>query len=439
MDLHFPVDFCIIVRMKNYKPRICDELLREELAGTGAVLIEGAKWCGKTTTAEQAAKSAIYLDATGSLEQNLILARTKPDRLLNGEFPRLVDEWQLAPSLWDSIRYNVDHADSLGCYILTGSAVPADVSELRHSGTGRFSWLKMRPMSLWESEESSGEAGLKTLFAGHDLTGAVSKCPDLEQIAYSLCRGGWPQACQLAGKTALKRAFSYVDAVVKRDISRVDGVERDEGRTRRLLRSYARLQATQAATTAIKADLDANEAIPCSVDTIASYIQALKKLFVIEDMPAWCPNLRCKTPIRTGDTRYFVDPSIATAALGLGPEDLMNDIKTFGLFFEAMAMRDLRVYMDALDGAVSHYLDASGLECDAVLHRRNGTYGLVEIKIGGKELVEKGAASLKKLASKIDSEKMKKPAFLMVLTAVGEFAYRRDDGVFVCPIGCLKP
>ena len=425
--------------MKEYKRRIFDDILQEELAGAGAVLIEGAKWCGKTTTAEQAAKSVIYMDETGKMEENISLARLKPERILSGEQPRLIDEWQLAPVLWDSIRYNVDHAANPGCYILTGSSVPADDSEMQHSGTGRFSWLKMRPMTLWESRESSGEASLAALFNGQDITGAKSACPDLDEVAFLLCRGGWPYACELNGRTALRRAFAYLDATVKRDISRVDGVNRDEGRARRLMRSYARLQATQSAISVIKADLEANESLPISVDTVSSYITALKRLFVIEDMPAWYPNLRCKTPIRTGDTRYFVDPSVATAALGLGPDDLINDLTTYGLLFETMAVRDLRVYMDALFGSVSHYLDASGLECDAVAHMRNGKYGLVEIKLGGKELIEKGAATLKKLAARIDTVKMSSPSFLMVLTATGDFAYRRDDGVVVCPLGCLKP
>ena len=429
----------IIASMKEYKRRIFDDILQEELAGAGAVLIEGVKWCGKTTTAEQAAKSVIYMDETGKMEENISLARLKPERILSGEQPRLIDEWQLAPVLWDSIRYNVDHAANPGCYILTGSSVPADDSEMQHSGTGRFSWLKMRPMTLWESRESSGEASLAALFNGQDITGAKSACPDLDEVAFLLCRGGWPYACELNGRTALRRAFAYLDATVKRDISRVDGVNRDEGRARRLMRSYARLQATQSAISVIKADLEANESLPISVDTVSSYITALKRLFVIEDMPAWCPNLRCKTPIRTGDTRYFVDPSVATAALGLGPDDLINDLTTYGLLFETMAVRDLRVYMDALFGSVSHYLDASGLECDAVAHMRNGKYGLVEIKLGGKELIEKGVATLKKLTARIDTVKMSSPAFLMVLTATGDFAYRRDDGVVVCPLGCLKP
>lgn len=425
--------------MKAYKKRICDGLLREELEGSGAVLIEGAKWCGKTTTAEQAAGSAIYLDEPGKMEENIVLAGTKPDRLLAGAAPRLVDEWQIAPALWDAIRYRVDHGDGPGMFILTGSSVPADMAAVRHSGAGRFSWLKMRPMSLWESGESSGEVSLSALFAGEDPTGARAGRPDLEEMACLLCRGGWPYACDLSGKAALKRAFAYLDATVKRDISRVDGVGRDEERARRFLRSYARLQGTRAALTVVKADLEANEAGSFSIDTVGAYHNALKRLFVVEDLPAWCPNLRCKTPVRTGDTRHFVDPSIATAALGLGPEDLMGDLKTYGSLFETMAVRDLRVYMDALDGGVAHYLDASGLECDAVLHKRNGTHALVEMKLGGKELIEKGAVSLKKLAAKIDVAKSPSPSFLMVLTATGDFAYRREDGIFVCPLSCLKP
>jgi hypothetical protein len=425
--------------MEAYKKRICDALLQEELAGAGAVLIEGAKWCGKTTTAEQAARSAIYLDAPGKLEENILLAGTVPDRILSGASPRLVDEWQLAPVLWDAIRYRVDHDGEPGRFILTGSSVPADDPSIRHSGAGRFAWVKMRPMSLWESGESSGEVSLAALFAGEDPTGARSATPDLEEMAFLLCRGGWPYACRLSGKTALKRAFAYLDATVKRDMSRVDGVTRDEDRARRFLRSYARLQGTRAALTVVKADLETHETRSFSIDTVSSYHNALKRLFVVEDLPAWCPSLRCKTPVRSGETRHFVDPSIASAALGLGPEDLMGDLKTYGFLFETMAVRDLRVYMDALDGSVAHYLDASGLECDAVLHRRNGVHALVEMKLGGKELIEKGAASLKKLASKLDATASPAPAFLMVLTATGDFAYRREDGVIVCPLACLKP
>jgi len=426
--------------VKQYKKGICDQLLRQELAGAGSVVIEGAKWCGKTTTAEQAAKSAIYIDEPGKLDEYQLLARSKPARILDGEAPRLIDEWQLTPALWDVIRYRVDHGDGPGQYILTGSSVPPETDEMRHSGAGRFSWIRMRPMALWESEESSGEVSLEKLFRGEDPTGAVAKDDDIELQAFRLCRGGWPFACELTGKVALRRAFAYLDAVVKSDISRADGVRRDETRARRLLRSYARLQGTQSALSAIRDDLAANEPVAFGEETISSYLGALRKIFVVEDMPAWCPRLRSKAVIRTADTRYFTDPSIATAAMGVGPEDLLNDMRTFGLLFETMAVRDLRVYADALDGAVSHYHDANGLECDAIVHLRNGRFGLIEIKLGGKEAIEKGAATLNRLTDKIDTVKMTAPAFKMVLTAVGGIAYRRkDDGVIVCPISALKP
>ena len=424
--------------MNVYKSRICDKILAAELQGAGAVVIEGAKWCGKTTTAEQAARSVIYIDEPGKLETNLLLSTTKPERLLDGDSPRLVDEWQLTPALWDVIRYRCDHSD-LGGYILTGSSVPPDSDEIKHSGAGRFSWIRMRPMSLWESGESSGEVSLAELFNGVDKSGAAAKKPDLEETAFMLCRGGWPAACDLKGDIALNRAFSYLDAVVKSDISRVDGVRRDETRARRLMRSYARLQGTQATAAVIKADLAENEPRAFSEETVCSYVNALKRIFVIEDMAAWCPNLRTKAVIRTSDTRYFTDPSVAAAALGVGPEDLMNDVKTFGFLFETMAVRDLRVYAQALNGTVSHYLDASGLECDSVVRLRNGRYGLVEIKLGGDALIEKGVRTLCSLADRIDTVRMKPPAFKMVLTATGEFAYTRPDGVIVCPLSALRP
>ncbi|MBR4613768.1 MAG: ATP-binding protein, partial [Kiritimatiellae bacterium] len=402
--------------MQGYKERIVDELLRDELSVMGAVVVEGAKWCGKTTTAEQAATSVVYIDEEGKTDENILLARTAPGQILDGAAPRLVDEWQLAPSLWDSIRFRIDRAKSSGAFILTGSAVPPKTEELRHSGAGRFSWLRMRPMSLWESGDSSGGGSLAALFDGKDPEGAPSADKSLEEMAYLLCRGGWPRIAHLKTRTALRVAFSYVDAVVRSDISRVDGVERDEDRARRLMRSYARLQGTQSTAGAIRLDLAANEPKSFGEATVCSYVNALKRIFTVEDMPAWCPNLRSRTPVRTSDTRYFTDPSIASAALGLGPGDLMNDLRTFGILFETMAVRDLRVYAQALDGAVSHYRDANGLECDAVVHLRNGRYGLVEIKLGGKELVEKGAATLNKLGSLIDTTKMSPPAFKMIVT-----------------------
>ncbi len=421
----------------NYRQRIADRLLVRKLAGKGAVVIEGAKWCGKTTTAEQIAKSVLYMSETGKIEQNKQLARINPSLLLKGENPRLIDEWQVAPILWDNIRFESDHRDELGLFILTGSSVPADMNEVIHSGTGRIGWLKMRTMSLWESGDSTGEVSLSELFTTPDVISGISLI-DLEKIAFLSCRGGWPLAVNMDDEIALDQAFDYIEAIEKRDISMSDGVNRDPIRTHRLLRSYARHQGSQASYGTIRADMIANESDTISEDTIASYINALKKIFVIEDSEAWNPNLRSKSAIRTSDTKYFTDPSIATAALGLGPSDLINDLNTFGLIFETLCIRDLRVYAEALNGKVYHFRDRNGLECDAVIHLRDGSYGLVEIKLGGDDLINEGVKTLKSLSCKIDTERMKHPSFLMVLTAVGSYAYRREDGVYVVPIGCLK-
>ena len=422
---------------KKYKSRIADALLSRKLEGKGAVLIEGAKWCGKTTTAEQQAKSIVYMTDPEKSYQYLSMVELNPKTLLEGKTPRLFDEWQIAPKLWDAIRFEVDHRDDLGQFILTGSAVPPETEEIHHTGTGRFARVKMRPMSLFEAEDSNGSVSLTELFSGNlDIAGSCDL--PLEKLAFLVCRGGWPRATTMRNTTALDQAFDYYDAVVNADISRVDNVERNPERVKLLMRSYARHQGTQASNMVIRDDMRINDNSTLDEDTVYSYISALKKIFVIEDMPSWNPNLRSKTAIRTSDTRYFVDPSIATAALGLGPNDLLNDLNTFGLFFETMCMRDLRIFADALDGQVYHYRDASGLECDAVVHLRNGSYGLIEIKLGGAARIDEGAVNLNKLAEKIDTEKMKKPAFKMVLTGIGDFAYCRKDGVLVVPIGSLK-
>ena len=373
---------------------------------------------------------------TGIVEQNIQLATLNPKLLLKGEFPRLIDEWQVAPQLWDSIRFESDHGP-LGQFILTGSSVPPDMSKVIHSGTGRIGWLRMRPMSLWESQESSGEVSLAELFTAPEQIGAINQM-DIEQVAFLTCRGGWPLAVDMEREIALDQAFDYVESVEKRDIQKVDGVDRDPVRVHRLLRSLARNQGSQASFGTIKKDLMANEADSLSEDTIASYHKALKEIFVVEDSEAWNPNLRSKTAIRTSDTRYFTDPSIATAALGVGPQDLINDLNTFGLLFETMAVRDLRVYAEALNGKVYHFRDKNGLECDAVVHLRDGRYGLVEVKLGGEDKIRDGADALKDLAGKIDTSRMREPSFLMVLVGVGQYAYRRKDGVYVVPIGCLK-
>lgn len=425
--------------MKNdkYRPRIADSLLERKLKGKGAVVVEGAKWCGKTTTAEQICRSVLYMSEPEMREQNRELARLNPDILLRGDKPRLIDEWQIAPQLWDAVRFQADHSPELGLFVLTGSCVPADMSEVIHSGTGRMGWLRMRPMSLWESGDSSGEVSLKSLFDDVcDLSG-VSRI-DLERMAFLACRGGWPLAVDMEDEIALDQAFDYVDAVERRDIQSADGVERNPARVHRLMRSYARHQGAQVSNAAISDDLKTNEGESTDTDTVASYIKALKSIFVIEDAEAWNPNLRSKTAIRTSDTRYFTDPSIATAALGIGPNDLISDLNTFGLIFETLCVRDLRVYAEASNGKVYHYRDKNGLECDAVVHLRDGRYGLIEIKLGGERLISQGAATLKSLAEKIDTTKMKKPSFLMVLTATGDYAYRREDGVLVVPAGCLK-
>ena len=423
--------------MKAYKKRIADEVIKKKLKGKGAVLVEGAKWCGKTTTSEELSGSVLYMSKPDNMKQNLMLAEINPSLLLEGETPRLIDEWQIAPKLWDAVRYEVDHRNEEGQFILTGSAVPASMDEVQHTGTGRFAWVHMRPMSLFESGESNGSVRLSELFQSPEQIAAINPI-NLKQIAFLVCRGGWPRATFLEDEIALEQAYDYYDAIINQDISRVDGVKRDAERVKTLMRSYARNQGAQVPNTTLKADMMANDADTLDEDTVLSYVNALKKIFVVEDMPAWNPNLRSKTAIRTSDTRYFTDPSIGVAALGLGPDDLIGDLDTFGLMFECMCIRDLRVFADALGGGVYHYRDKSGLECDAVVHLRNGSYGLIEIKLGGDQAIEHGVKTLKQLAGKIDTDKMKSPAFLMVLTAVGDYAYRREDGVYVVPIGCLR-
>ena len=423
--------------MENYKQRIADKILDKKLKGKGAVLIQGPKWCGKTTTAEQISNSILYMSQPEDKNQNLTLVDINPSLLLKGETPRLIDEWQIAPKLWDAIRFEVDHRRKEGQFILTGSAVPADMKEVTHTGTGRFAWLLMRPMSLYESGESNGNISLEKIFDSPAKIEGINEL-ELEDIAYLCCRGGWPRSTFMEKEIALEQAFDYYDAIVQSDISKVDNINRNPERVKKLMRTYARNMGTQASTETLKSDMIANDAFSLDTDTVYSYIHALKEIFVIEEAPAWNPNLRSKTAIRTSDTRYFTDPSIAIAALGLGPNDLINDLKTFGLVFETLCIRDLRVYAESINGNVYHYRDSSGLECDAVIHLRNGNYGLIEIKLGGDNLINEGAENLKKMASKIDTTKMKNPSFLMVLTATGKYSYKREDGVYIVPIGCLK-
>lgn len=432
--------------MMNYRPRIADQLLADLLDACGCVLIEGSKWCGKTTTAEKMANSVVYMADPAEGERNKQLAKATPNYLLQGDTPRLIDEWQVVPTLWDAIRGEVDHRRALGQFIITGSAVPPQRDEIVHTGTGRITTLLMRPMSLWESGDSTGAISIESLFDQPEQLLADNSI-DIEELAYLICRGGWPMATLTTNrKAALRQATIYYEGVVGKgngensDVSRVDGVKRDPERVKRLMRSLSRHQGTQAPLKTIYQDIIANDVDSLKEETISAYITALKKIFCVEDMPAWNPCLRSKTAIRTSDTRYFVDPSIAVAAMRIGPKDLINDLETMGLLFEAMVVRDLRVYAEALDGHIYHYRDKNNLECDAVLHLENGTYGLIEIKLGGDDAINKGASTLQTLADKIDTTRMPKPSFLMVIVGVGKHAYRRqEDGVYVVPIGCLKP
>ena len=423
--------------MKDYKKRIADELLEKKIKGKGAVLIQGAKWCGKTTTAEQIASSILYMADPKDKEQNISLVDLDPGILLKGQTPRLIDEWQIAPKLWDAVRFEVDHRGEEGQFILTGSSVPVNMDEVTHTGTGRFAWLTMRPMSLYESGESNGSISLIELFNNSSKLSGINELK-LEDIAYLCCRGGWPRSIFMDKDIALEQAYDYYDAVVNSDISRVDNINRNPERAKNLMRSYARNIGSQASNETLKNDMINNDSFSLDTDTVLSYVNALKKIFVIEESPAWNPNLRSKTAIRTSDTRYFVDPSIAVAALGIGPNDLIDDLNTFGLIFETLCIRDLRVYAESINGKVYHYKDASDMECDAVIHLRNGDYGLIEIKLGGDKSINEAAENLIKMKNKIDTEKMNNPSFLMVLTATGKYAYKREDGVYVVPIATLK-
>ena len=420
----------------SYRPRIVDSALKRKLRGKGAVLIEGPKWCGKTTTAEQVSKSTLSVDDPSTVNTNKILSEIDPERLLTGDHPRLLDEWQVAPKLWDAVRHHVDRHKGQGQFILTGSSVPADISETIHSGTGRFGWLVMRPMSLYESGDSTGDVSLASLFESQPISGCSNL--DLDRLTFLICRGGWPESVDMDDDVALDQAFDYIDAVIRNDMSRVDNIRRDPQKVRMLLRSYARNQGTQISQASISADISSNDTEGVSEETVSEYLQALRKLYVIEDMKAWNPNLRSKTAIRTSDTRYFVDPSLAAASLRIGPQDLINNLNTTGFFFEALAVRDLRVYAESLDGDVYHYKDNLDNECDVVIHLRDGRYALLEVKLGGERLIDEGVKTLKDVLRRIDTDKMGKPAFMAIITGTERYAYRRDDGIIILPLGALK-
>ena len=420
----------------EYLPRIIDSALKDKLSYTGAVLIRGPNWTGKTSTCEQLAKSALYLRDPDEYEQNMELAQTKPSILLRGAQPRLIDEWQVAPVLWDAVVSAIDKSKGeSGQFLLTGSATPVDPERIKHTGTGRIARLTMRSMSLYESRESTGEVSLDALFRDEDI-GGVSPM-DVEDIARYICRGGWPEAVVKKGSDPTSWARDYLEAIIESDISEASGIERNAAKARALLRSLARCSAQEASLATIARDMS-GDGISMTEKTVASYINSLKKLFVIEDAPAWAPTLRSKTPLRTSSTWHFTAPSLAAAALRANDDSLLGDLSTMGFLFESLCVRDLRIYLDSVGGEVAHYRDKTGLEVDAIAKRDDGAWGAIEVKLGGEARIEEAAAHLKKMAAKIDTTKTPAPSFKAVLTG-GKYAYRRDDGVYVVPLACLRP
>ena len=418
----------------NYSPRLCDKILEEKLETMGGVLIEGPKWCGKTTTGAHHCKSVLYVDDPASKANNIQIAKVTPQLLLEGETPRLFDEWQLAPQLWDAARFEIDARQTPGQFMFAGSTTPVDKSILSHSGTGRIARMRMRTMSLFESGNSSGKISLKALFEG-DKTLTASRETGIEEIAHLTCRGGWPAICSRSNSVSLNLAKEYLASVIEADVSDL-GPNRSPALIRSVLRSYARFISSQGKMTEILKDVNTNNHI--SIDILQSCIDVLKAMFVIDELDAWNPNLRSSSAVRTTNVRHFCDSSIAAAALGATPSNLIGDLNTFGLLFESLCVHDLRVYMDSLGGNVSHYRDSSGLESDAVLHTLDGRYALIEVKLGGSDQIEKGTHSLLKLQSVIDEKSVGSPAFMAVVVGVGNYAYCREDGVYVIPVTCLR-
>lgn len=418
----------------NYLSRLCDAELQLALQSAGAVLIEGAKWCGKTSTASNASRSVLFMQDPDNARSYQAMADTKASLLLKGETPRLIDEWQMAPVLWDAVRFEVDKRAEPGQFILTGSAVPSD-NVTAHTGTGRISRLMMRPMSLFESLESNGAVSLRALFNGEQEDAGAMSDLSIEKIAFVLCRGGWPASIKMPDAPALRMALDYVEAVINYDVSQVDNIEKNPDRVRLLLRSLARNITTSATYQTISADMEATD-LTISDKTISAYLNALRRIFVVEDLPAWSPSLRSKTAIRTSAKRHFVDPSVATAVLRTNPEGILNDFQYFGFLFEALCTRDIRVYAQTNDGDVFHYRDKSGLEADLIVRLRNGRWAAIEVKLGKKQ-IDEAAENLLALKARIDEDKMGEASFLMVITG-GQYAYRRKDGVWVVPIGCLR-
>ena len=444
------MDFIYICTQKNtildmsYLPRIADNQLEERLEAFGAVLIEGPKWCGKTTTAEQISKSIIRMQDPDMREEYAATAASKPSLLLLGDTPRLIDEWQDAPVLWDAIRTMVDRRQSPGQFILTGSNA-VDKTKILHSGTGRISRMKMQPMSLWESNESNGRISLMELFNNKDLDiDGIKSNMKIEDLINAACRGGWPAFVNMKSDRAkLLIARDYVDTVCRDDISRVDGIKRDERITRAILRSYARNISTLAKNTSLLSDVTASGEVSLVMSTFEDYVTSLKRLFVIENIEAWCPSIRSKTALRSGLKRGFIDPSIAVAALKLTPQALMTQLKTFGFIFEQMCARDLRAYTPGFGSHLSYYRDRYGLEADLVLHLDDGRYALIECKLGSNE-IEEGSKHLLELKRLIQEHNkgekqvpLREPDLLIILTG-GSMAYTRPDGVKIIPLACLK-
>ena len=429
----------------NYLHRTADELLSDLLDAFGAVLIEGPKWCGKTTTAEQLARSVIKMQDPDMQEEYLITANSKPSLLLQGATPRLIDEWQDAPVLWDAVRTMVDKRDEPGQFILTGSN-SVDKEKTKHSGTGRIVKMKMLPMSLWESKESTGEVSIAELFNNpeYDIDGKKSKMT-VENLIFAACRGGWPAALKSKSESAqLLIARNYLNSVCSEDISRVDKIRRNENLAKQILRSYARNISTIAKKTSMLEDVVTSQNMSCSMDTFDDYIAALEKLFVIQDIDAWSPAIRSKTAIRSAPKRGFCDPSIAVAALGLTPSVLKTQLKTFGFIFEQMCIRDLKAYTMDMNSHVSYYRDRYGLEADIVLHLPDGRYALIECKLGSME-IDKGAEHLLKIRDLIREKNLTEkqmpirgPVLLLILTG-GQISYTRNDGVKVIPLATIKP
>jgi len=418
--------------MKQYLSRLIETAIKRRLEAIGCVAIEGPKWCGKSTTGERFAKTIVKLQNPITFRQYAAFATTSKENLLHGEKPLMFDEWQKIPDIWDFIRTDIDETGLAGQYILTGSAKPLE-DQKRHSGAGRIAKITMRPMSLWESGDSTGEISLKSLFDGKDNILGKSKL-SLDDLTFVTCRGGWPETVMRPAQM-LTLVSDYYKSLTTEDIKDVDGIKRNPRRAQAVLRAYARNISTFAANTTIQGDVAANDST-LDIKTFSSYVSAFEKLYVIENITAWSPKLRSKSIIRTTDKRQFVDPSIAAIALGAKPHDFINDLNTFGFFFESLCDRDLRIYAECLEGELYHYHDGDGLEVDAIIHLNNGSWGAVEIKVGGNQ-IDEAAKNLLRFKNKMDLSQLKELKFLMVLTGACD-AYKRPDGVLVVPIGCLK-